>query len=59
MERQYVGIDLHRRNSVIYRMTADGEMVGCHRIPSQPFELAQAMAEAGKAPEVVLELGYG
>ena len=59
MERQYVGIDLHRRSSTIYRMAEDGEVLGCTRIPSQPFELAQAMAEAGEAPEVVLESTYG
>ena len=59
MERQYVGIDLHRRSSTIYRMSADGEMLGCVRIPSQPLELAEAMAGAGEAPEVVLESTYG
>jgi transposase len=59
MERQYVGIDLHRRTSTIYRMNAEGEMLGCVRIPSQPAELAEAMAEAGEAPEVVLESAYG
>jgi transposase len=59
MERQYVGIDLHRRSSTIYRMAEDGEVLGCVRIPSQPFELAQAMADAGEAPEVVLESTYG
>ncbi len=59
MERQYVGIDLHRRTSTIYRMSADGEMLGCTKIPSQPVELAQAMAEAGDSPEVVLESTYG
>ena len=59
MERQYVGIDLHRRSSTIYRMSPDGETLGCVRIPSQPFELAQAMAEAGPDPEVVLESTYG
>ena len=59
MERQYVGIDLHRRSSTIYRMNADGEVLGCVRVPSQPFELAQAMAEAGEHPEVVLESTYG
>ncbi len=57
--RQYVGIDLHRRTSTIYRMNADGEVLGCVRIPSQPYELAQAMAEAGEKPEVVLESTYG
>lgn len=39
MERQHVGIDLHRRTSTIYRMNADGEVLGCVKIPSQPFEL--------------------
>jgi transposase len=59
MERQYVGIDLHRRSSTIYRMTEGGEVLGCTRIPSQPAELAQVMAKAGEAPEVVLESTYG
>jgi hypothetical protein len=59
MERQYVGIDLHRRSSTIYRMSAEGEVLGCVRIPSQPMELTQAMTEAGDAPEVVLESTYG
>ena len=59
MERQYVGIDLHRRTSTIYRMSPEGEMLGCVKIPSQPLELAEAMAEAGEAPEVVLESTYG
>jgi len=59
MERQYVGIDLHRRSSTIYRMSGDGEMLSCDRIPSQPVELAAVMAEAGDAPEVVLESTYG
>ena len=52
MERQYVGIDLDRRSSTIYRMNAEGEMLGCVRIPSPPAELAEAMAEAGEAPEL-------
>ena len=59
MERQYVGIDLHRRTSTIHRMSADGEVLGCVRVPSQPMELAQAIAEAGPEPEVVLESTYG
>ena len=59
MERQYVGIDLHRRSTTLYRMAEDGEMLGTERIVSQPFELAQAMAGAGPEPEVVLESTYG
>ena len=56
---QYVGIDLHRRSTTIYRMTKDGETLGTERILSQPFELAQAMADVGPEPEVVLESTYG
>ena len=59
MRRQYVGIDLHRRSTTLYRMAEDGEMLGTERIVSQPFELAQAMEAAGPEPEVVLESTYG
>jgi transposase len=58
--RQYVGIDLHRRRSVIVRMTAEGERVGRPvRIDNDPFELAQLVASWGERPEVVLEATYG
>ncbi len=56
---QYVGIDLHRRSTTIYRMAEDGDVLGIERIVSQPYELAQAMAAAGPEPEVVLESTYG
>ncbi len=59
MERQYVGIDLHRRTSTVYRMSPDGEMLGCERIPSEPLALAEAVGDAGSEPEVVLESTYG
>ena len=32
MDRRYVGIDLHRRRSVIYAMDAEGEKLFCQRI---------------------------
>jgi hypothetical protein len=35
--RQYVGIDLHRRRSVIVRMTEDGERLGWGRIDNDPL----------------------
>ena len=58
--KQYVGIDLHRRRSVIVRMTPQGERIGpMVRIDSEPFELAQQIASWGEAPEVVLEATYG
>jgi transposase len=58
--RQYVGIDLHKRRSVIVRMTRDGERISSPvRIDSEPFVLAAQIASRGEAPEVVLEATYG
>ena len=45
--RQIAGMDLHRRRSVLVRISND------------PEYLAQVMARAGEAPEVVLEATYG
>jgi transposase len=59
MSGQYVGIDLHRRRSVIYTMTPEGEKVSCVRITNDPVALSLAMAEAGPDPEVVIEATYG
>src|SRR5438552_1803181 len=59
MDRQYVGIDFHRRRSVIVRVASDGERLGVHRITNDPFELAAVMSECGAAPEVVIEATYG
>jgi transposase len=58
-QRQYVGIDLHRRRSVIVRMAPDGAVLGRSRIDNDPFALAAAMAEAGPEPEVVMEATLG
>jgi transposase len=58
--RQYVGIDLHRRRSVIVRMTPDGERLGSTvRIDNDSLELAKQVASWGESPEVVLEATYG
>jgi transposase len=58
--KQYVGIDLHRRRSVIVRMTPEGERIGpMVRIDSDPFELAAQITSWGEEPEVVLEATYG
>ncbi|MGH7394597.1 MAG: IS110 family transposase [Candidatus Methylomirabilales bacterium] len=59
MERQYVGIDLHRRRSVIVRRSAEGETLSTVRIENDPVALSLALAEAGPEPEVVLEATYG
>jgi transposase len=57
--RQVVGIDLHRRRSVIVRMSEAGERLGTVRIDNDPMTLAAAIAEAGENPDVVLEATYG
>ncbi|MCE3554498.1 hypothetical protein LWC33_23950 [Pseudonocardia sp. RS11V-5] len=57
--RQIVGMDLHRRRSVLVRMTEAGEHLETVRIANDPDYLAQVMARAGEAPEVVLEATYG
>src|SRR6478609_11222254 len=59
MDRQYVGIDFHRRRSVIVRMSHDGERLGLHRIVNDPFELSNVIARCGDEPEVVIEATYG
>ena len=56
---QFVGIDLHRRRSVIVRMTGAGEVLETTGIVNGVDALAAVMARAGEAPEVVLEATYG
>lgn len=58
-EQQYVGIDLHRRRSVIVRMNDAGEVLKVSKIDNDPVVLSMAVAEAGPDPEVVLEACYG
>jgi transposase len=57
--RQVVGMDLHRRRSVLVRMTEDGRRLGTSRITNSPQELRKEIARAGKSPKVVLEATYG
>ena len=59
MDRQYVGIDFHRRRSVIVRLSGEGERLGVHRIVNDPFELAAVISQCGERPEVVIEATYG
>lgn len=56
---QYVGIDLHRRRSVIVRMSKSGELLGTVRIVNDVDRLRAVLARAGESPEVVLEATYG
>ena len=58
-DRQVVGIDLHRRRSVIVRMTKADEQLSTVRIDNDPVALGLEVAKAGPNPEVVLEATYG
>ena len=57
--RQIVGIDLHRRRSVIVRMTEDGQKLDTVQISNSPAALRREIAKAGAHPRVVLEATYG
>src|SRR5207249_8798251 len=59
MDRQYVGIDFHRRRSVIVRLDADGNKLSTQRVGNDPLAIATAVAAAGPDPEVVIEATYG
>ncbi len=59
MGKEYVGIDLHRRRSVIYRMDEAGEKIDCVRINNDPVWLAQEVGKAPKGSHVVIEASYG
>ena len=57
--REVVGMDLHRRRSVLVQMTPDGRKLETARITNSPAELRRAIAGAGTHPKVVLEATYG
>jgi len=59
VDRQYVGIDFHRRRSVIVRKSGAGDKLGSVRVANDPLAIASAVAEAGPNPEVVIEATYG
>jgi transposase len=58
-QRQYVGIDLHRRRTVIVRMAVDGTVLETVRIENDPIALAAEIAKAGPVPEVAMEATLG
>jgi hypothetical protein len=59
MDRQYVGIDFHRRRSVIVGLSAAGVRLASVGVANVPVAIAAAVAEAGPDPEVVVEATYG
>ena len=59
MEPGYVGVDLHRRRSVIVRKDGDGEVLETVQIANDPVALAEVVSRSGEPAEVVLEACYG
>jgi hypothetical protein len=57
--RQVVGMDLHRRRSVMVRMTGDGRELETVRITNSPAALRMVIARVGKNPRMVIEAAYG
>src|ERR671919_906992 len=57
--QQFVGIDLHRRRSVVVRTTEAGEVLEAVQILNDVDRLNSVIARAGEDPEVVLEATYG
>ena len=56
----YVGIDLHRRRSVIVRRDADGNTIEANRVANDDLSaIARMIASAGDHPDVVVEATYG
>jgi transposase len=56
---QIVGMDLHRRRSVLVRMTEDGRKLGTARITNSPARVAAEIRRAGPCPRAVLEACNG
>ncbi len=59
MAGEYVGVDLHRRRSVIVRLDDGGEVVSEVLIPNDPGIFSVEVAKAGPEARVVLEATYG
>jgi len=57
--KQFVGIDLHRRRTVIVRTTESGKVLESVRILNDVESLDGVIARSGEDPEVVLEATYG
>src|SRR5215470_11587577 len=55
--RQVVGMDLHRRRSVLVRMTEDGRKLGTVRITNSPAALRAELARAGADAHLAHPLG--
>jgi hypothetical protein len=58
-QRQFVGVDLARRRSVIARMDPGGEVVDCVQIDNSERDLVAEVAKAGPGAPVAVEATFG
>lgn len=58
-QREYVGIDLHRRRSVIVRIAESGKVLETVRVNNDPLSFVRAVMHDDPNPEVALEATYG
>ncbi len=58
-QREYVGIDLHRRRSVIVRTAESGEVLETVRVDNDPLSFVRVVMGNDPNPEVALEATYG
>src|SRR5487761_2778090 len=58
-QQRYVGIDFHRRRSVIVHKDAAGTILETVHLDNGREAFARELAKAGEHPEVVLEACYG
>jgi transposase len=59
MSQEYVGIGLHRRRSVIYRMDEAGEKIDSVRVDNDPGHFAKEVGVAPVGSDVISEATYG
>ncbi len=59
MEKEYVGIDLHRRRSLIYRMDQAGDKIDSVRVDNETSHFAKAVSVAPVGSDVIVEATYG
>lgn len=59
LPRRYVGIDLHRRRSVIVRLDEDGTVLDTSHVDNDPLEFVRGVTSGEEDLEVALEATYG
>ena len=57
-EHGLVGIDLHRRRSVIYRMDQAGEKISSVRVDNEPDRFAKEVSAAPAGSDFIIEATY-